>query len=128
MTLYQRVRRQSTRLSVVDTRVVAMKVNDVSKPVSQVNINSGDTVTSTLSSAERTGDTLRTSTGDPLQRTDGVDPRVVATPRRLVDNKKRPAEDGTSVTSKKSRRSSTVKRFIGCRRISSCRPKKNPRH
>jgi len=70
MTLYQRVRRQSTRLSVVDTRVVAMKVNDVSKPVSQVNINSGDTVTSTLSSAERTGDTLRTSTGDPLQRTD----------------------------------------------------------
>jgi len=103
MTLYQRVRRQSTRLSVVDTRVVAMKVDDVSKPVSQVNINSGDTVTSTLSSAERTGDTLRTGTGDPLQRTDDGDPRVVATPRRL---EKRPAGDGTSVTSKKSRRSS----------------------
>jgi len=64
MTLYQRVRRQSTRLSVVDTREVAINMNDVSKPVSQVNINSGDIVTSTLNSAERTRDTL--------QRTDDV--------------------------------------------------------
>jgi len=27
-------------------------------------------------------------------------PRVVATPRRFVDNQKRPAEDETSITSK----------------------------
>jgi len=59
MTLYQRVRRQSMRLSVVDTRVVnTMKA--IVLPVMQVNVGSGDTVTSTLSSAERTGEITAT--------------------------------------------------------------------
>jgi len=55
MTLYQRVRQQSMQLSVMDTREVAASAT-VARPVCQVNVGSGDTVTSTLSSAERTGD------------------------------------------------------------------------
>ena len=51
MTLYQRVRWQSSRLSVVDKQKV-QTVAMVSRPVSQANVGSGDTATSTLSSAE----------------------------------------------------------------------------
>jgi len=60
MTLYQRVRHQSMRLSVVDTRVVST-IKAVALPLSQVDVGSGDTVTSTLSSAERTGENASTT-------------------------------------------------------------------
>ena len=64
MKIYQRVRRQSMRLTVVDSRATATTATVpavLEVPVRQVNIGSGGTVTSTLSSAERTGDALDTT-------------------------------------------------------------------
>jgi len=112
MTLYQKVRRKSQRVSVVDksaTNAIMMEIG----PVRQVNMGSGDTVTSTLSSAERTGEnTLETTSeesGNSNNTSAGAaENRVIATPRRLNvnDNRKRSAEEeAASVSSKKSRRS-----------------------
>jgi len=74
------------RLSVVDTRVVST-TNVVALPLSQVNVGSGDTVMSTLSSAERTGKitataTATTSTATATSRSESR----LATPRRLANN------------------------------------------
>jgi len=61
MTLCQKVRRKSQRMSVVDKSVTNAIMMEV-RPFSQVNTGSGDTLTSTLSSTERTGEnTLETS-------------------------------------------------------------------
>jgi len=117
MTLYQRVRHQSTRLSVVDTQVVNA-ITVIDRPLSEVDVGSGDTVISTLSSAERTGgNTIETSeqsgnSDNTATTTPGSVLRAIATPRRLDDNggRKRSAEDSISGSvsskSKKSRRSS----------------------
>ena len=106
MTLYQKVRRHSMRLSVIDTREVAA-IPGVVGPVSQVNMGSGETVTSTLSSAERTGDnTLDISDESGNNNAAMQESRDAPTPRRLnedANSKKRPAEDGASLTSSKSR-------------------------
>ena len=116
MTLYQRVRHQSTRLSVVDTQVVNA-ITVIDRPLSEVDVGSGDTVISTLSSAERTGgNTIETSeqsgnSDNTATTTPGSVLRAAAAPRRLNDNgdRKRSAEDSISGSvsskSKKSRRS-----------------------
>jgi len=90
MTIYQRVRWQSLRLSIVDTQVVATMPKVLDRPVSQVNLGSGDTVTSTLSSAERTGDVIidtiegsGNSNNNTSASTTVSTSRVAATPRRL---------------------------------------------
>jgi len=86
----------------------------VSMPVNQVNLGSGDAVTSTLSSAERTGDNTielsgvsGNSNNTNSDNTTAI--RVAAIPRRLEeeDAGKRPVEEEEdTVLSKKSRRSS----------------------
>jgi len=117
MTLHQRVRRQSARLSVVDTQVVNA-ITVIDRPLAQVDVGSGNTATSRLSSAKRTGgNTIETSEqSGNSDNTATTTPRLVlgatATPRRVDDNGcgKRSAEDSTSVSvsskQKKERRSS----------------------
>ena len=81
----------------------------VSRPVSQVNVGSGDTVTSTLSSAEQTGELSDLSGNSNNSNSNNTTAsRVSATPRRLEEEKigKRPADEEETVSSKKSRRSS----------------------
>jgi len=120
MSLYQKIRRLSQQMVVIDKRSVAAVV----RPVQQVRVGSGDTVTSTLSSAERTslGTTQHGSTttsGDVDTETNDNDmdtstDRPVPTPRRLMEvppevqeaegNKKRKADDASTSASSKSKR------------------------
>jgi len=74
MSLYQRVRQKSMQMVVVDKRATPK----ADCPVPQVNVGSGDTVTSTLSSSERTN--VRTQDSNSTED-DANDPVV---PRRLL--------------------------------------------
>ena len=80
----------------------------VARPLSQVNMGSGETVTSTLSSTEQTGDnTLELSDLSGNSNSDNTTAnRVVATPRRLDEEaigKWSAEEEEGTVSSKKSR-------------------------
>jgi len=129
MRIYQKVRRQSMRMIVVDKSAVARG----KCPVPQGNIGSGDTVTSTLSSAERTNvdlispeslsDKGNNSNNSGTDDSGTNDNRVAPTPRQLLGtgmpsegegggevqgNKKRSGDKDTTCTAstKRSRRSS----------------------
>jgi len=115
MSLYHKIRCQAMNMLVVDKRCI-QQPEPAAGPLPQVHLGSGDTVTSSLSSAERTdGDTLTggTLTGGGIKNNE--EDRVAATPRRLLGiaaegevNGKRTLEENSMTTepSKKSRRSS----------------------
>jgi len=121
MSLYQRIRRKSQQMVVVDKR----SVERPAIPLPQVNICSGDTVASILSSTERTntnGDSSN-DTGIYDDEDDNNNTTVAPTPRHLLatnnaeennvevestSNRKRSPDESSINTgsSKKSRRSS----------------------